>query len=52
MRRGGIQKKLYRLAYDRPDIHKKVLQISCSLEEVRKLLDNVGHRKNNKNKCR
>ncbi len=42
MRRGGIQKKLYRLAYDRPDIHRKALQIACSLEEVRKLLENAG----------
>ena len=52
MRRSGIQKKLYRLTYDRPDVQRKVLQISRSLEEVKKILENVGRGKANKNKCR
>ena len=45
MRRNGIQKKLYRLAYDKPDVHRKALQISRSLEEVKKLLENVRRKK-------
>ncbi len=45
MRKSGIRKKLYRLTYDQPNIHKKILQISCSLEEVKKLLENMGHKK-------
>ena len=49
MRRNGIRKKLYRLAYDKPDVHRKALQISHSVEEVKKLLENVGHRKTDQN---
>ena len=52
MKRGGIQRKLYRLAYDKPDVHRKVLQLSRSLEEVQKILENVGHGKSNKSRCR
>ena len=52
MKRGGIQRKLYRLAYDKPDVHRKVLQLSHSLEEVQKILENVGHGKSNKSRCR
>ncbi len=52
MRKGGIQKKLYRLAYDRPDIQRRVLQLARSVEEVQRLLENTGRRKGNRNRCR
>ncbi len=48
MGRRGIQKKLYRLAYDRPGVQKKVLQLSNSLEEVQKLLEGIGGGKTGK----
>ena len=52
MRKGGIQKKMYRLAYDRPDINRKVMQISKSLEEVKKMLESVGFGKTDKSRRR
>lgn len=52
MRRGGIQKKLYRLAYDKPDVHRKALQISNSIEEVKKILGNVGRKKTDQGEYR
>lgn len=52
MRRGGIQRTLYRLTYDKPGVHKKALQISNSLEEVKKILGNVGRKKTDQGEYR
>lgn len=38
MRIRGLKKKLYRFAYDKPKINRKVLQVGRSIDEVRKQL--------------
>ncbi len=48
MRIRGLQKRMYRMTYDKPGINKKALQFGHSLDEVRKLLDGVGHKKQDK----
>jgi hypothetical protein len=45
MRPNGLQKKLYRMTYDKPALHRKALQLQKSLAEVREILGSA--KKNN-----
>ncbi|MDO4297845.1 MAG: hypothetical protein Q4C59_05110 [Lachnospiraceae bacterium] len=38
----GIQRKLYKATYDKPGINKKALRFRNSLNEVKKILSQVG----------
>lgn len=39
MRLGGFRRKLYRLTYDKPAMNRKALQLSRSLEEILRVLE-------------
>ncbi len=42
MRRDRFKGKLYRFTYDKPQVHRRALQLWHSVEEVKKLLEGAG----------